>query len=759
MEELQRQREERERQRAQQRSKAQHQHLVGKARERGTRHGALLMDRYAETVSVVLDGLLSDLLANPEKAGPYFGYWPNLLNFSNRGPRSIALITLSVIVDRLSTRPERTKLAAAIGRALQDEDKARQLHHRHGAVLFEELRKRYGRTAVKASLLKKLRVDPQTWTAPEGRGVGNLLIGVIAANTDLIELIPGRKELVGPTEATKVLINSTPPWPLPPRALPSLVPPAPWEGPQRNGRHLVGSRAPMDRSHLTTDSLAVAIEVVNSVEQQELVIDPWMVQVQREAWDCDIAGLFPVRRDPEGMFSLREEVAQRVRIEEAIRQGEEVAGLPIWLEHDLDFRGRLYCTSRIAGHQGPDQQKALISFAQRERMNDDAFGQLLAAAAGHYGLGHSSWGERVQWGRAHLDQMAVIAKHPLDRVDLWKAADDPWQFLQAAKAIADFLEDESAPCGCPVRFDQTASGMGIISALTRDEGLARLTNVIGSSRQDLYAFMAERLQNALRMDLDSFDFRDQRMAELWLQKPINRSLTKGPTLTTIYGAKHFGLVEQLVAWLQELYPDVPVHRWKAEYTAPAQYLARKLGLVIAAELKSCVELDKWLRAVSMKCIKQQQRIRWMSPLSFPLAFGSLLEAKQNNRTYLFGSRKWQHANVSVEDGELSARATNRGITANTIHAFDAAQVHAMVVRCAAVKAPLLTNHDCFATVPSRAAWLHTELSLQMRHLYAPDWLSELRVEVSRNAKTPLPHPPYVGTLQEGRIGENPYCFC
>lgn len=759
VEELQRQREKRELERAKQRSTSMHQQLVGKGKEGRTSYGALLMDRYAETLSTVLDELLGRLLSNPSLAGPYFSYWPLLLNFCNRGPRSIAAITLGVVLDQISRPLERNKLAQQIGRALQDENTAGALRDQHGAVLFEQLRKRYGRTAIKADRLRQLYVDPQSWTLPERRGVGNFLLALIASNTDLIRIEPGKVEIVSCTDATRELIRSEPPRPLPVRALPSVVRLERWTGPRRGNRNLVVSRAPLDRTHLSAETLATAVEVVNVVEQQELVIDPWMVQVQREAWDGDIPGLFPVRRNPEGRFSLQEEVYARCRIEEAIRQGEEVAGLPIWLEHDMDFRGRLYCSSRMAGHQGPDHQKALLMFAQRERMDDDAFEQLLAAAAGHYGLGHASWEERVQWGRAHLDQMDATAKHPLDRSDLWKAAADPWQHLQACKAISDFLADESQPSGCPVRFDQTASGMGIIGALTRDEALCRHTNVVGKTRHDLYAFIAERLLGALRMDLDGFDLRDQRLAEFWLQKPIGRDLAKGPTLTTIYGARHFGLVEQVVSWLQEENPDVPVRYWQKEYTRPAQYLAQKLNLVIAAELKSCVALDKWLRAVSTKCIKKQERIRWMSPLDFPLAFGSLLGEKQNNRTLLHGNRRWQHVNADVEPGELSARATNRGIVANTIHAFDAALVHAVVLRCGIVHAPVLTNHDCFATIPSRAAWLHSELLSQFRQLYAPDWLSELRVEISRNAGVQLPHPPHVGTLRQGAIGENPYCFC
>ena len=758
VDELQRQREIREELRAKERAQVQHTLLKARGKESRTSYGVALMQRYAETVGIAIDGLLTECFHNESKAGPYFSYWPLLLHFSGRGPRSIASIVVGVVIDTIGSQPLRSALANSIGKALQDELKATRVHEEKGALFLQVLRKKYGRKAVKTCHMEALQLNPAGWSLDDRRGVGNLLIGLIAANTDLITITTAKKPQVLPTEQVLELIKLDPPRPMPIRMLPSLLPPEPWTGPTRGTKALVTSRGPMDMSHLTERSLRTAIEVVNTVEQQQLVIDPWMVQLQREAWDCNLPDLFPARREPDSRWEMPSEVALRLRTEEAIRQAEEVAGLPIWLKHDMDFRGRMYCASRIAGHQGPDHQKALISF-QGERMGEEAFEQLLMAAAGHYGLGHVSWEERLQWGRAHLDQMDATAKNPLDRLDLWKGASDPWQYMQACKAISDFLADETVLCGCPVRFDQTASGMGIIGALTRDAQLCRLTNVIGTSKSDLYTRVAELLVNLLRMDLDSWDPLEQRMSEFWLKHSIGRELAKGPTMTTIYGARHFGIVEQLVAWLQERNPDVPVAYWQKEYTRPAQYLAQKLNVVIGKELRSCIALEKWLKAISATCLRSQQRIQWISPMGFPLAFGVQLEGKQKTNTLIHGARRWKQADVDVEPGELSARATNRGITANTIHAFDAALVHAMVLRCGMVGTPLLTNHDCFATIPSRAKWMHRELLLQLRQLYAPDWLPELRVEIGRNAGVHLPHPPTVGDLCEGMIGQNPYCFC
>lgn len=756
VEELQKQRAKREEQRSAERSRAMHQQLVAKGKESHASHGAALMQAYAETVGIALDALLTRLMDNPHLAGKHMGAWPLLLHFCDRGPRSITAITLGVVIDSISQRPQRPKLATKIGNALQDELKATRIHKQKGAVLMQAIKKRFGRRAVGFSVMAALHVDPKGWTNQEKRELGLLLLEVIATNTDLITFNSDRIPLVVATDEALALIKLNPPTPMSIRQLPSLLPPVPWDGISRGSKQLVSSRRPMDLSHITAKAIGAQIEAANFIEQQELAIDPEMVALQRAAWDCNLP-LFSVMRDPADPYKGMVEAKDRVRIEEALRQAEEVAGLPVWLEHDYDFRGRLYCSSRIAGHQGPDHQKALISFAKRDLVDDAGFEHMLAAAAGHHSLGRSSWADRRRWGNDNLALLQAVATDPLDRLDLWRDASDPWQFLQIAKAITAYLGGDQHS-GVPIRFDQTCSGMGIIAALTRDQPLARHTNLIGSTRHDLYQVVGDEVTRLLEADLHGYDFKTIRMAELWLQHGITRELCKGPTMTTVYGARHFGITEGLIAVLQEAKPGVPVTWWQKEYTNPAQYLARKFALVIGAQLKSCIELEKWLKEVSRRCLKQQQRIQWVSPMGFPIALGNEAEQKQRVNTVLHGSRRWQRVDANYQPGELSARVTNRGVMANTIHTFDGALCQAVVLTSACMEMPLLTNHDCFATSPAHAATLHGALLNELRAMYRPDWLAEMRVEISRNAGVALPHPPHVGSLCEGMIGENPYCF-
>jgi DNA-directed RNA polymerase len=790
--ERQKQTEKRERERAEWDAINARSRLKAQGRESATEYGRDLFQRHAETVTVALGLLLEELLANPAKAGPHFAAWPLLLGVSDRGPRSLASIALGVVVDQISQRPTERKLAGDIGRALQDELKAGRINAIN-PDLVRLIRKRKGARALSNNkVLEQLRLDCSGWTVAERVEAGGLMLQLIVANTDLLEvetsISRGRtRRTLQATAAALEVIAANPPRPWPARRLPMLVPPRPWEG-MHGGGHLdntqplVRSRGGLKLDHLHGPALAPVIAAVNTLQQQELRVDPWIVEMQRCAWDHNIRGLFPLLRDPkpeppkptellgpeaykewqrqklEAQRDRNEGANERSRIEQAIRQCEEVAGLPIWFAYCADFRGRIYTSNRYATHQGPDWEKGAIEFAHGEQCSVEAFEWMLKAAAGHWGV-RASWDVRLRWGQENLPEICAVAEAPLDRIELWRDAKDPWQFLQLARAIAQQVAEPNSCSTVPVRFDQTCSGIGIVSALVRDRRLAQLTNISGKTRKDLYEHVAHKLQHMLRLDLSNGTEKEQAKAAFWLEFGIDRALCKGPVMTTIYGAQFLGIVEGLVAALEQRRGRLHLSQWASGDLAPARYLARKFGVLLGAELKSCIELQRWLRDMGRAVLANGMPITWASPMGMPIRLGDLLDARSNVTTLAHGNRRWRTWKDRAEEGELSARQTNRAITANFVHSFDAALCQLLISRCGEHGAPLLTNHDCFATTPARAYWLHHTLHDELRCLYATDWLAEIAGQIkAASGVRGIKSPPCVGDLCHGEIGQNTHCF-
>ena len=760
--------------------------LKAQGNESVTEYGRVLFNENAEKISIGLGILLEDLLENPHKPGPHFAAWPLLLHVTNRGPRTISSIALSVVLDTISGRPYENDLAKGIGRALEDELRAGKIE-KMNPHLMRLIKKKKGPKALSNKrILQQLRIEDESWTTIQKKEVGGLLLQVIVAHTNLIEILPlsnkGKiKTIVDATEATQEIIKRNPPRPTPVRRLPLLIKPEPCWTMYRPDENKPFIRSKNDISYITNEDLKVIKKPVHHLEGQALEIDKRMVDDMRTAWDCNIRGLFPVQRDPKeepvpptehiGSEAYKNYVKERWaaqkdrnngagirnKIEQDIRELEEVAGRTVYNQYFADQRGRIYTLNKLATHQGPDWSKACINFAKGKRCSEEGFSWLLMAAAGHYGI-NDLWLERYEWGKEHLNQMCAVAEAPLDRLELWRDAKDKWQYLQLCRAIKEQIDNPNSISKCPIRLDQCCSGVGISSMLTGDHRLATWTNCIGDRKSDLYQVIADQVHLAVAKDLQTSPT-NKKHAELWLDYGIDRSLMKLPCMTAIYGAQYLGLVDYLVMKLEEKAPDKMVYDWQHHYLSPAGYLAKKIKLSLDNYLNSSFRLQKWLKLIAKHVLEQNKKVRWTSPIGWPIELGDEIDPRKNVHSLTRGKRKWTPWNEYENKDIFSARITKRSIMANTITSFDAAICLQVVSTCRELNIQILTNHDCFATIPTDAEELHKILLKQLEVTFKTRWLKKIRSEIITNTGIKnIDNPPVQRTISCLKPGENPYAY-
>jgi len=775
---------------AQQRAQVMRQVLRRYRRESCTEYGTALFQQFADPVAREIEAILYRWGDNPQLGGPGYAALPLVAALGS--PQRIAAVALVTILDRLSHAVSFQGLALAIGLAVDAEVKAGEIEKRAPASLERLLQ---GTTAEKRKAVMKAAARPiegsnPIWTRQERATVGLLLLEVVRGETGLVLLDksdqPNRRAQwrVLPSPKALDFIRRHPPRSLRPNRGPMVIEPLPWEG-LVGGGHLAntspvvairGSRNHAGISYLA-GRIAPQLAAVNILQRQQLEVDPWMLRVQREAWDRGIPGLFPVDRDPvpdAGPFptseppdvqdawrrnqarhhqDLRENSCRRLAIERALQTAEALVGRPIYQAHFLDFRGRAFTANRGLTHQGPDHQKALLRFgAGGCGFREEHW--ILQAAAGHWGLTRSSWKARWSWGMEELARLEAIAADPIGKADLWRNAKQPWQFLQLARAWSNPEEGRRVP----IRLDQTCSGAGIIATLLRDRAMAELCNVCGTGPNDLYSAVVERLRQQLEIDLHCGDAETHQLAASWLELGIDRSWVKAAVMHTPFGSTSRTVADGIRDQLQQRLG--PVDDWAGRIYRPSSYLESRLRMVLAAETSSLMQLRRWLCDVGRQVVgRHQQQIRWTTPMGWPMQVGRPTPSKSVIRTHLLGKLAAVTFEEDPPDGELSARKTNASITANLVHSFDAVLVHAVVSRAGEQGVPLLTNHDCFATDPANATWLQKTLLDEFRALYATDWLEAIAEEIRCSAGLKaLPPPPPRGALKIGEIGGNPYLF-
>ena len=447
---------------------------------------------------------------------------------------------------------------------------------------------------------------------------------------------------------------------------------------------------------------------------------------------------------------------RRIKIERYMQQAEELAGRTIWQAYHSDHRARIYTSNKYCTTQGPDYEKSILEFEEALPVDEAGFEWLLAGAAGHYGYSRSPWDERVQWGEKHIEEMKAVASNPLGRVELWRNANDPWQYLQACKGVKEVLEEGKT--GVPVRFDQTTSGCGILAALLRNREIGRLCNLYGDTPADLYSLVAEKVVERLTHDLQFGEHKEKALAGLWLKRGISRSLCKKPILAAPYGGSFMSLCDSLVENLDEYLGYVPLEDFTYEVAIPSKYLASHLWAEMKEHIQPCLDLKKWLMQVTKKVMAKGHPVEWTMPNGWPMKIADREPTKSIVKTILYGKKIHIHLNDQPITSRFSSTQANKGIAANFTHAWDATFLSNLCYEAAEQNIPVITNHDCFACHATNAGRVHTMLHDTFGALYAPNWLIGIKEEIQLSTGISLPNLPKMGTLDPGKIGTNPYLF-
>lgn len=772
-------------------------------------YGRRLIEACGQSVIKATMQWAGEQLENPT-AGPHHGALLRLAEF--RSPEQAVMIALALAVDGLTVNRTFSAVAADVGKALEAEAIAQRMEGKRPS-LFHQLRRRMSQQSLLSKYGQRiLGAEGDSWGAQGQREAGALLLGLVAQHSGLFTVEMGMEGRY-PTRklyATAAAVAAVKAAGAPLLAIgrtPMVVPPLPWPGLWGGGhlgnedsiigrRNLPGHGSTKEQAELRylEPGMAVALDAVNWLQAQALVLDTEISAAQREAWESPAGkALFGCSRNPPplpaklppgerigpAMSEAREQAAKhhedlrqhaprRMRVERSLQLAAEMGGRTFYQAHSMDFRGRIYAANRHLTHQGPDWEKGQISFLHGEPLNGAGFDALLQAAANHFGE-QGSWNDRLLWAQGNLDLIQAVAADPLGKVDLWQYTKDPWQFLQAAKGVALHLSDPTAPIGVPIRYDQTCSGFGIMAALLRDRPTATLCNVLGTRRSDLYRHVAARLEDALQLDLHApreGREHERELAQFWLARGITRKAVKGPVMAVPYGGRIVSSITSLCRYLEQEGEVgwVPQHHYDRQIYRPAAYLARRLHTQVKELFPRELELLKWTAELARLCATHNQPMQWEGPSGFVLRLGETVPTRNRVATLLNGKRAYLNFNDPPEVGEISGRLTSASATANLIHSFDAALVHVVGQECAWGGIPLLTNHDCFATLPNHAGLLGLHLIDKFEEMYRTNWLARIRCQVIASVRgkaeeKAIPAAFRVGAaFKEQDQPRNPYLF-
>ena len=576
-----------------------------------------------------------------------------------------------------------------------------------------------------------------------------------------------------------------------PHLLPLVIPPKPHCMENKGGYHLIQTKYCRTYEH---EEMQVCLdevrpEVFNSINYLQSIPFKWnhkVIGLQQALWKQGHAvGHLPKRdrlprpvnaeykgKDKGGskfwqdMYLWRQDQAQNVHRTRFMRSQavyEKMKAEPkLFFAWSSDFRGRKSVRGSAINYQANDVYRSQLQFTEGSPLSLH-LSEVMWALGDAAGLAKCKMTREVFY-RENLSHILQAGIDPLGQVSFWEGRKDPWRFLALVQDIYAAHQDPAFITYLPFSLDQTNSGYGHLAALTRDAALARRTNLIGETYNDLYEDIRQDVLAQVHTDAyDPFN----KLANWWQQNgsvAIERPLIKEAVMPVIYNRSQLTLLTAIRSHIESAYANfnVPSHDGGEDLKSSqlAAYLADKVNKSVAKIIPAVGALDKWLRQYS-DTFPDDRLPGFFSPNDLWISTGK--RAFDYHRCHLTVSGRTVSFKAREDAGGIDKAASRNGLSAHFIHALDAAFLERFVnhwARC--YQKPMVTVHDCFATTLENVALMREELRDQFARFHSDDhFIRPATYAINHNmpAARKLPCPPATDDLLLTQIGENPFLFC
>ena len=405
----------------------------------------------------------------------------------------------------------------------------------------------------------------------------------------------------------------------------------------------------------------------------------------------------------------------------------------IYFPHSYDSRGRIYPLPVGLTPQGSDQVKALLEYADGERLNRDGAEWAFAYLASLYGDDKLHFPDRVQRGMELIDAD-------------YKEADEPYQFLSHQLEVRKIVEDPKAEFKGRIHLDACNSGSQFTSALAGDLAGCLATNVIPTinedgicDRQDAYLLVANKSIELNKQILEGvLTNEDREVYELLLNllKENGRKICKRPVMVSNYGGTAGGRADMLY----DLFREFGVER-KFITQHNAIKFAKIIGDSITGVLNGGKAFEKYVQLLNNIISKKGTAVTWTTGDGFHVVHVKNKELPSKKvKLMLPNARKLTTIIKKIYSDEVAPMKMRSAISPNVVHSYDAELLRRTALR---MKEEGIENsdwiHDSFGCLPNQVSdmlRITKEVFIEMMESKPLDKLDvELRAQALENGTT------------------------
>lgn len=590
------------------------------------------------------------------------------------------------------------------------------------------------------------------WTTEEQLKVGVTLVE-LAKNIGLIQQVLEGKgktsfhKLV-PTEKTMEMIDVLNLCPeFAPVFLPMVKEPQDWDADGNGGYYtlrqpLVKTRFEGHTEALEGADLSEVRKAINVIQQTSWSVHTELLSVAQAAFDdgMDIS-CFPFNYSDK----RAKRTSLRVNTTTVLNLAGEFSAYPsIYFPHNMDWRGRVYPIVDGLSPQGTKLSKALLSFSEGKRINEQSEPFLAIHIANEFGEDKLSLKDRVEWVYNNEERIINAANDPFGSdKDFWVNADNPWGFLRACMEWCDYCADPvDFHSTLPIAFDGSCSGLQHFSAMFSDEVGGKEVNLVsGIDRQDVYAAVMVKTTEAVKAS-------DSPYSALWLASGmLDRQMFKRPTMCYGYGSETAGMTNQI---MEEVKDRNDTTFDKVDLMKACSFLAKATFESIEGTVLKAAEAKGWLQG----CAKTTEgAIQWTTPDGLPIV-QKYLKQKTERFNIKVGEKQLQ-PKFAVLTPQVDTNKMANAISPNVIHSLDATHIRMVALAASGEQMHSLAMiHDSFGCHAADAPRFFNIIREEFVALYSGDVVEQLNNDLS-GGEAELP---CVGNLDLNGIIETDYSF-
>jgi len=471
--------------------------------------------------------------------------------------------------------------------------------------------------------------------------------------------------------------------------------------------------------------------------------------------------------------------------------------------YNFDFRGRVYVNTAFLHEQSSDNAKGLLLLNDPVPLGENGLYWLKVHTSNCFGNDKVTLKQRAEFIDEHLDLFLSYAEKPTINQG-WIEAEAPFSFLAACnelKKIKEWLMEGNDltdyPCSLPVYIDGSNNGVQHLVAMSQDEDIAPLVNLVPQDLPgDVYMYIAryvwqhlQEMADALTQEeRDQFDtvynkakelqkayfdapdkseqkalayaaaqewrnqnrmIREKLFPVYWLN--INspkdqRKVVKRNVMTLGYGGTAYGMGQQIIEDTRDMseYLRDKEHLWGA-------MLGDLVFKTCYEKLKGPATMLRMFQDLAQRSNEREVFLKWTTPVTnFPVVQGYRKPGMVRTKLK-YGEEEIKIQLQTWEEASLDKDSQKTGAAPNIVHSFDAAHL-AMTV----VSAPyqMTVVHDSFGTLPGNMDDLFYRVRDQFVEFYKSKPLEQLLGGLQSTDLLPER-----GKLDVSQILYSDYAFC